>query len=182
MRLKRLRIGIALILLGFLFVFFVPLVYDATMFQCAESSFVCLTNPSGLKSLGYALFHWGGAYSFGEAGDSQLLGYAFLPEGYFSYPGTSGLTSFGVLLLVAFPITVACVGLLAPEIIRKSRVMRIGFVGLGAVVFVLHALFFLSMISEGFNLTVALLGAVLAATGGTMVLYGLRPGFFTPTT
>lgn len=177
MNLKRLRIGAALVLCGFLFIFFVPIVYDATMFQCRAGGLLCLTNPSGIKSIGYTFFHWGGAYSPGGAGDPQLAGYTFLPEGYFVLLGTN-LTAFGVLLFVAFPIAIACVGLVAPEMVKKSRATRIGFILYGAFVFTLSLLMFLTMASEGFNAALTTLGVVLLPMGMVMLVYGLRPGIF----
>jgi hypothetical protein len=182
---KLFRIGSALALLGFLFVFFVPVIYDATMFQCSNpqlavepfSGYTCLTNPSGLKSIGYALFHWGAGYSFGGGGDPQLSGYTFLPDGYFPMPDGSRLSTFGVLLFLALPMTVAGLGLLGPEIVKKSKVTRAGFVIFGAFVFALAAL--VALFSSPFNLGLALLfGGVLAPIGGVMVLYGLHRWMF----
>ena len=165
--------------MGFLFVFFVPVIYDATMFQCTNPQLACLSNPFGMKSIGYAIFHWGGAYSFGGGGDQQLSGYTFLPEGYFKTPDSSGLTAFGVLLFLALPMTVSGLGLLGPEIVKKSKVTRAGFVVFGAFVFALAAL--VALFSTPFNLGLALLfGGVLAPIGGLMVLYGLHRWMFRP--
>ena len=148
----------AVVLFGFLFVFFVPFVYNATMFQCSNPAMLCLGNPSGLKSLGYLFFHWGGTYSF------EL--------GYYA-PTVGNLTTFGVLITYAFPLIVACVGLLGPEIVRLSRVTRIGFAAFGAFVFAMSVLFVLSTIP-----TLVLLGIALVPTGGVMFAYGLRPRMF----
>ena len=176
---KFLRIGSGLVLLGFLLVFFVPVIYDATMFQCTNPAFGCLSNPAGLKSIGYSLFHWGGAYSFGGGGDPQLSGYTFLPEGYFAMPMPDGssLSTFGVLLFLALPIAIGGLGLLGSEIVKKSKVTRAGFIIFGAFVFALAAL--VALFSTPFNLGLALLfGGVLAPIGGLMVLYGLHRWIF----
>ena len=82
-----------------MFVFFVPVLYDATMFACPYNGTLCLSDPSGLKSLGYWLLHWGATYGF-------ELGY--------TAPLVDQLTTFGVLIGYAFPLGVACVDLLAP--------------------------------------------------------------------
>jgi len=148
----------AVVLFGFLFVFFVPFIYNATMFQCSNPAMVCLGNPSGLKSLGYLLFNWGGTYSF-------ELGY--------NAPTVGNLTTFGVLITYAFPLVVACVGLLGPEIVRLSKVTRIGFAAFGAFVFAMSVPFILSSIP-----TLQLLGIALVPTGGVMFAYALRPGIF----
>jgi len=175
---KFLRIGSGAALLGFLFVFFVPVINDATMFQCSNPQLACLSNPSGLKSIGYALVHWGGAYSFGGGGDPQLSGYTFLPDGYFTMPDGSRLSAFGVLLFLALPIMVAGLGLLGPEIV-KSKVTKVGFVVFGAFIFALSAL--VALFSTPFNLGLALLfGGVLAPIGGLIVLYGLHRWVFRP--
>jgi len=148
----------AVVLFGFLFVFFVPIIYNATMFQCSNSAMVCLSNPSGLRSLGSLFFHWGGTYSF-------ELGYYAPPVG--------NLTTFGVLITYAFPLIVACVGLLGPEIVRLSKVTRIGFAAFGAFVFAMSILFVLSTIP-----TLAWLAIALVPTGGVMFAYSIDPRLF----
>ena len=143
----------AVVLFGFLFAFFVPFIYNATMFQCSNPAMLCLGNPSGLKSSGYLLFHWGGTYSF------EL--------GYYA-PTVGNLTTFGVLITYAFPLVVACVGLLGPEIVRLSKVTRIGFAAFGAFVFAMSILFVLSTIP-----TLVWLAIALVPTGGVMFAYGV---------
>ncbi len=155
----------AVVVFGFLFVFFVPIIYNATMFQCSNPGEACLTNPSGLMSLGYLFFHWGATYSL-EPGWSGPTG------GYFA-PTVGNLTTFGVLITYVFPLVVACIGLLAPKIVRLSKVTRIGFVTFGAFVFGMSVLFVLSMIP-----TLLMLGIVLLPTGGAMFAYGIRPSIF----
>jgi hypothetical protein len=182
------RIALSLGLFALLFVFFIPIIYDPTMFRCTNGAFLCLTNPSGWKSLGFWLFHWGGAYSPGGAGDPQLMGYAFLPGDYFRVPGWLNgppwnggqMTAFGVVFSVAVPAFVAAIGLMGPEIIRRSRAARAGFTAFGAFVFALAALMYVSMISQGFHPLVALLGEALGAMGGVMVLFGLQRWMFGP--
>ena len=60
---KRLRRGIGISLLLFVFVFFVPIIY-ATVWPCGDGKFLCLSNPYGLESIGFFLIGWGTAYSF----------------------------------------------------------------------------------------------------------------------
>ena len=92
-------------------------------------------------------------------------------------PDGSRLSTFGVLLFLALPMTVAGLGLLGPEIVKKSKVTRAGFVIFGAFVFALAA--FVALFSSPFNLGLALLfGGVLAPIGGVMVLYGLHRWMF----
>jgi hypothetical protein len=148
----------AVVLFGFLFVFFAPFIYNATMFQCSNPAMACLSNPSGLKSLGYLLFHWGGTYSF-------ELGYYAPPVG--------NLTTFGVLITYVFPLMVACVGLLGPKIVKLSKVTRIGFAVFGAFVFAMSILFVLSTIP-----TLVMLAIVLVPTGGVMFAYSVNPRLF----
>ena len=123
---RALRIGAALALLGFLIFFFVPLVYDPKLFACYGWG-GCLTNAAGLKSLGYWLFNWGGTYSFasGQGNSAQ-------PGAYFA-PPIGDLSTYGVLLYAAFPLVAAFIGLLAPEIMERSRAARIGFIAFGGV-------------------------------------------------
>jgi hypothetical protein len=169
---RSLRFGAAALLFGFLLVFFVPMVYDSTMFQCSGPGFVCLTNQAGLKSIGYTLFHWGAAFSFGGAGDPQLSGYSFLPDGYFAMPDGGSLTAFGVLMLLALPVAVADIGLIAPELARKSRATRIGLAAFGAFILSLSILMFVSVASEGPNLEMLALAGFLGFVGANMVFYG----------
>lgn len=185
---RRLGITISLGLSAFLFVFFVPIIYDPTMFRCVSSSFLCLTNPSGWKSLGYWLVHWGAAYSPGGAGDPQLTGYTFLPAGYFSLPGwrygsgssEAQLTAFGVLLFVALPAEVACIGLLALEVARRPHVARIRLAVFGASVLTLSALMYYSMVGRGFRPILTLLGWSPGPAGAMMILYGPHRWVFRP--
>lgn len=174
MNLRNIRLVVALIAFAFLFVFFVPLIYDATMLQCSYGAEACFSNPSGLKSLGYTIFHWGGAYSLGGAGDPQVSGYAFLPDGFLALPDGTHLTAYGVLLFVALPFFIGGIGLLAPEITRKSKLTRIGFTIFGAFVLILSVLMLFTMWSEGFNLALATLAITLFPAGFVMTIYGTR--------
>ena len=152
------------------------MVYVSNLFpSCFPSDAMsCLSNPSGLKSIGYTLVNWGGVYSFGGA-FQQLWGYAVLPEGFFTLPDGSQLSTFGVLLSVALPIAVAGVGFLGPEIVKKSRVTRAGFTAFGAFILALSVLLLISMLTEGLSLLPIVLGIILFPVGTVMVLYGLRP-------
>jgi hypothetical protein len=155
------RILASLVLLGFLVVFFVPILYNPTLFACTNPSALCLTNPSGLESIGFWLFHWGGTYSL-EPGWSG-------PTGGYSSPVFDSLTFFDVILTYAFPLIVGSTALLAPEIVQISEIARIGFVSFGAFVFVSSILFLFSMIP-----TLVLTGIVLVLTAILMVAYGMR--------
>jgi hypothetical protein len=152
------------ILLGFIFVFFVPIVYATRMFQCGEAA-MCLVNDSGLRSIGYVLFGWGGTYSFGLGASSPLNGY-FVPTPADPWPVG------GVLLMVFLPLMVAAAGLLAPEIARVSRVARFGLVGFGASVTTLSALAVATTTPGPF--LAELIFLPMAWAGGLIVLYGMR--------
>lgn len=159
------RVGAAVIA-GLLVFFFLPVVYNATLFACGNGAFACLTNPSGLESLGYWVFHVGVVY-----GLEPNVGFASIG---FSNLGFGGdLALFGVLLAYVFPSIVACVGLLAPEIVRLSKVTRVGFVGFGAFVALFSVLFVLT-----WTLPLAILGIILVPTGTYMVAFGLRVWIF----
>jgi len=148
---------------GSLFAFFVPFIYDATLFECSRppgfltDQALCLGQQSGLQSLGSMLFHWGGTYHFGV--------------GYLA-PPVDNLT-FEVLLVYAVSLIVVCVGWLAPEMVGVSKVTRMGFIAFGAFVFVLSA-FFVSSLNPPF----AALGLILGPAGGAMTAYGMRSLFF----
>jgi hypothetical protein len=174
---KNLRFIVAIALFGLLFLFFVPIVYDATMFQCANPRVLCPWNPSGLKSLGYTFFHWGGFYSFGGAGDPQLSGYGFVPTGIFTYVNGSIPTTSAILFFLALPLAIAAAGLLEPEIVRKFRVAVIGFVILGLFALIVSANFF-SLAYYGYGLAFDLLGVALSLMGAGMILYMYSAGCF----
>ena len=173
MNLRTARISAAVVLFCFLVVFFIPFVYNATLFQCTNGNELCLINPSGLESAGYVLFHWGAVYSFGGAGDPQLHGYDF-------YPGFAMLTAFGVLLFVAFPIAAAGIGLMAPEIVRKSIAARIGFIMTMGLTLAFSGLLYASILGsvQNFDLQLAIPTLVLIPTAFLLVLYGIRPDIF----
>ncbi len=169
MRLSRLRVGAALALLGFLIFFFVPMVYDPRLFACYGWG-ECMTNAAGLKSVGYWLFNWGGTYSFASG-----LGNSGQPGGYFA-PPMGDLSTYGVLLYAAFPLVAAFIGLLAPEIMGRSRTARIGFIVFGGFVLVFSAFLLVSTMraiaSLGPGVGWTCLGLIWE--GGVMAFYGLR--------
>lgn len=151
-----LRWGGAVAIAGVLAFFFIPFLYNATLFACPSPAYMCPSNPSGLESLGFWLFNWGSTYSYNSAS--------------LSYIGFGNLSLFGILFTYIFPADVACVGLLAPEIVGLSRLTRAGFVGFGAFV----ALF---SVLNVFPLTIPFtqLGIILVPTGAYMVVFGLWP-------
>lgn len=177
MNLRFARIGTTIILLGFLLVFFLPLVPFTKAVTCNAPPggfyFGCPPIPtggsySGYHSIGYLLTGWGASYS------GWLGGYVAPAVANGACPGCY-LTAFGVLLAVALPLVVAIAVFLSPEIVGLSKVTRIGFIAFGAFVVALSALLLISMIGQGFQLVFALLGAVLVPTGSAMVVYGLFP-------
>jgi hypothetical protein len=64
----------------------------------------------------------------------------------------------------------ACVGLLAPEIVRRSRAMKLGFITFGGAAFVISILMIVSMATA-----IAFPGLALVLEAGAIVLYGLGP-------
>ena len=108
---RLIRIGTAIVLLGFLFVFFVPVIYSSNLSGCHPSVYELsagcnmLSNPAGLKSIGTVLFGWGATYGF-EMGYSTS-----------TIQWTNGvLAPFGVVLLLVPPIGIASILLLSPEL------------------------------------------------------------------
>jgi len=140
-------------LFGSLFAFFVPLIYDATLFKCSNPGMACFT-PSGMESLGYLLFHWGGTYSF-------ALGYAT--------PPVDSMLTFGVLIVYALSLALICVGWFAPQVIEMSKKTRIGFTAFGAFVFALSVFFVVSLSAPFF-----VIALILAPTGIAMFVYGVH--------
>ena len=182
---KRIRIGAALSALGFLAFYFVPAVYNPTLFQCAPMipaggyAFDCPSPPAGLMSLSYALFHWGSTYSL--ASWLSFGAYNVLPVGFFALPDGGELTTVGSLFVIALPVAVIGLGLLGPEIARSTRLGRAGFTLLGVGVAVLSVAMFVSMVMEGGTNGLppppdVALGAFLGFGGLVISLYGV--GFF----
>jgi len=169
LRLKHLRLGAAIAILSFLLVLFVPIVYDARLFACQFPQAACLTNPSGLNSLGNWLFHWGATFSLETGWPGPTFGY--------SAPAVGSLTSFGVLLFFALPLVAASIGLLAPEVIRESRARRVGLTVFGAFVFVFSVFLLVSTIPAIASLgpAIGLSCLILIWEGGAMAFYGIRP-------
>ena len=182
---KKVRIAAALVAFGFVFFFFVPVVYDSTLFQCTYGLMGCLINPSGYVSVSYAVLHWGGAYSSAGGGDNTLPlvpGYVFLPADYFGLPDGSWLSSFFIVLNIAIPVAAAGVCLLAPEMVRWSRFTRIGFTIFASLVLLSSAVACLSMPTGlDFELWMDVAASALVMLGSGMLLYGLRPSIFTVT-
>jgi hypothetical protein len=110
-RWRVLRYILAIVPIGILLFFFTPLI-PAVVFHCNigfGGSFdpggpTCLTNNSGLESLGNWLFHWGAVYAY--------------DGGTYLSPAVSNLTTFGVMLFIALPLLAPSIVLLSPEIHR----------------------------------------------------------------
>lgn len=117
------RLGAIFFLLGFLFVFFAPIIYDATLYACHIPAGcvlcpACLSNHSGLESIGYAIAGWGATYSIETGYNSAAV-----------QLGTTTLTTAGVFIFIALPIMIATLFLSSPELVRivveiKSRLPR----------------------------------------------------------
>ena len=161
MSLRDLRILASLCTLGFLIVFFVPIFYNSMLFACRNPRVLCLSNPSGLESPGYLLLNWGATYSLG----SNWSG----PTGGYSAPVVDSLTDIGVLLAYAFPLVVSSTALLAPEIVRISKIARISFVAFGVFAFVLSIGFLFSSFDPLIITAIA-----LEPIATLMVVYGTR--------
>jgi len=163
------RIGAAAVLLGILFVFFVPVVYSSNLYadQMYAGSVTAPSNPAGLNSIWAAIFGLGAVCGFEEGYSASI-----------PYLGLGSLTTSGLLLLVVLPMLVATVGCMAPEIVKKSLATRIGFAVFGGGVFTLSVLVFASMLGNTFNSLFATYGVVLFSEGSLMVIYGIRPAIF----
>ncbi len=159
------RLTIVLLLVVFLFEFFLPLVpYTGTMGCTVHSSYEpcsqLMATFSGYHSIGYILTGSGASYA-------EMLG---------SYIASNiaNLLSIGVLFLVAFPIIVACVGLLEPEIIRLSRFLRIGIVVFGASAVTFSGLALLTIASDIASIGMIGIGLAVSALAlfamGTFIL------------
>jgi hypothetical protein len=165
MRTKPWRVLGASVSLGLLFVFFFPIIYEANMFPCTLGG-VCLTDKSGLQSIGYAAFHWGAYYS--------ELGYGLNAFGGFD--GANAVFIF--LIFFAFPTAVICAGLVAPEIARISRIARSCLVAFG-VFTVFWSAFVLAETGPRPS-PPELIFLPLAWIGGLIVMYGMRKWIFGP--
>ncbi len=176
MELRILRYGAAALILVALFFFFVPLVPFSAPYLCNNNGWGCGPESpkgfiTGFNSLGLQVVHWGassgGFLGGGDYSPPVITEIAGGPQ--------NTLTAFGALISVVVPLIAACAGLLAPEIVRRSRVTRIGFVVFGAFVFAFSTLMVISMTP-----VVALPGLVLVWEGGLIAIYGLRPWVFHP--
>jgi hypothetical protein len=173
-----LRMGLVLGMVGFLLLFLLPLVPFTKTVQ-VSCVFSCPAVPlgdsySGYNSIGYLLTGWGASYS------GWLGGYAPPAISLVSSQGPITLTAFGALIAVVFPIAVVSVGLLAPQIVGRSRAARAGFVAFSAFIsfFSLAELLFSSGAVIALIFSEALAFVLL---GGLMVTYGLGRWVFRPT-
>ena len=184
MNLRLVRVGIACVLAGFLLVFFLPVLPFTNAVNCnippgALYPSVCL-NPSGAfysgyQSIGHLLTRWGSVYSSWYADSQNFGGYVSPAVSYGLGIEVTFLSTLGFLLLFVFPAIVACVGLLAPEMVGFSRVSRIGFVAFGALTFIFSALLLASTLGQLVSSWPFLIvGVVLCPAGALMVSYGLR--------
>ena len=163
MRSRTVRLGA---LLGILLVFFLPILpYSQPVPTCLT---ICELPPAlqGYQSLGFFLTGLGAVY-WGYA--PQAMSYGFASD-WVSAPSTAG-----VLLWDVLPIAVACVWLLAPEVVRFSRVSRAGFGTFGAALFMLADLMLISMLQQAaFVLPFALIGVFFGASGILMVMFAMH--------
>jgi hypothetical protein len=115
------------------------------------------------------LVHWGASSGGGLGGGTY-----YPPDITDTLGGVSEqLTAWGAFISVVVPLITACLGLLAPEMIRRSWAMRIGFVAFGASILALSILLVISM-----TLAIAFPGLVLVWEAGAMVFDGLRRSKF----
>lgn len=172
-----LRTWLVLGMAGFLAFFFLPLIpFAKTLhFSCV---FSCPPSPpggsfSGYDSIGYLLTGWGASYS------AWLGGYLPPAISLSSSQGPITLTAFGALVAVVLPIAVVSVGVLAPQIVRRSNAARVAFVTVSACIsfFSLAELLF----SRGALIPLVESEALaLVLLGGVMATYGLGRWIFHP--
>lgn len=155
MNTKYLRWVGALTIAGLLAFFFIPFLYNATLISCPVDDCI-MTNTAGLESWGLLLFNWGASYSYSSGGLSTY--------------GFGNLSLVGVFLTYIFPAIVACVCLISPELIGRSRLTRASFAGFGAFVSVVSVLLALSS-----TLPFTVIGIVLVPTGAYMAAFGVWP-------
>jgi uncharacterized membrane protein len=180
MALRRIRIGIVAGIALFLFVFFVPVLPFTSAVNCTlpagseipSSCFIAGgAYNSGYHSIGYQLTGWG------ATGSSGWWSEGYSPPMIADGPcdgGSCYLTSVGALLTVVLPLFVASSVLLAPEMIRLSRLTRTGFAALGASSVALTILILASMLQQmRLDADLALTGIFLGPVGLFMVEYAV---------
>ena len=175
------RIGAAAGLVGFLFVFFLPVLPLAPAVSpgCAGTDYCIGVFPVSLwpayQSLGHFLTGWGATY-WGGFDDGQNFG-GYVPP-VISYDfggGYSALTAGGVVFLVVLPIVVVCAWLLSPELARFSKASRIGLGAFGGAQFALADLMLISTLQQAdFPWVIVLTGAFFGASGILMMLYTMH--------
>ena len=165
MRTRTIRLGA---LLGILLVFFLPILPLQPPATICPFTYCIGILPSfqGYQSLGFFLIGLGAVYG---GYTPQALSYGFESE-WVSTPSI-----VGVLLWDFLPIAVACIWLLAPEVVRFSKVSRSGFGGFGAALFLLADLMLISMLQQdAFVLPFALTGVFFGASGILMVMFAMH--------
>jgi hypothetical protein len=161
------RIGIAVGIMGFLLMFFLPILPFARAGSgvCGAAGYggfsLCTRGGaySGYQSIGLSITGWGALYSNWFANSQNWGGYVA--------PIVGSLTTWGVLITFAFPLVITTVDLVAPEIVRASKLASYAFAALGGFTVIISVLFIVSMIS-----TLAVLGMLLSPVGVLMVIYG----------
>ena len=180
MRSGNVRLGLVVFLVGFLFVFFLPLLPfthvvtpacsppgQGGMSWCTDMPFG--GSYSGYQSIGHFLAGWGATYA------DWLGGYVPPAISYDLGGGYSTLTALSVTFSVMLPIAIACVWLLAPEIVKTSKILRMGFGVFGAALFALADLMLISMVQQAsFPWLIGLTGAFFGASGVLMVMYSMH--------
>lgn len=170
MNLRITRVISVATMIGLMFLFLLPFVPFTTTINCEVPPGVAVPSPclfstkpsyTGYESVGYLLIGRGATYS------DSLGGYVTSQVG--------NLTAFGVLLTVVLPLVLACVGLLAPELVKRSQMSRAGLIFLGAFLAILESLSLFSMVSGGFYPPLGVLGIALLVMGVAMVIYGMHP-------
>jgi len=168
---RTIRLGVSLGLAGFLLVFFLP-VLPYTQLSGPPCAAICVgvfPGFTGYQSLGFYATGWG-AISGGWFAGYQP------PAVTYDFGGSpSTLTAFGVFLAMVLPTVVACVWLLAPELVRFSKVSRIGFGVFGAAIFGLADLMLISMVQQAvFPWLFVFVGTLFGTSGVLMLMYAMH--------
>jgi len=168
---RTIRLGVFLGLVGFLLVFFLPVLpYTQPPGRpCAGICIGVFPVIPGYQSLGFYTTGWG------AISGSWLAGYQPPAVTYDSGDGFSTLTASGVFLAVVLPTVVASIWLLGPELVRFSKISRIGFGVFGAAIFGLADLMLISMVQQAsFPWLFVLVGTLFGTSGVLMSMYAMH--------
>ena len=166
MRRRRIRIGAAAALAGFLLVFFFPFFAYSQPRACPLDGPYCmgtLLGSSGYRSLSLFLTGWGGYYG---GGGGYHDGAVYLPDLGFDLP------TLGFMLATVLPAAVAFAWLFAPELVRRSKGSRTAFGAFGVGLFTLGSFMLAAALQQApLSFAFLLLGMFLWASGVLMPTY-----------